>query len=98
MSKSERSQIKSWVAAGVIDAAFGAFLVKKNKTSRASSGGIALAAILGSVEAREKAKETKIPLVVEEDSVLYEVSSSGKRKLIKHLSREERTLSKKFTL
>lgn len=97
MPKRKETTIESLIAGGFIGAALGA-LLSKNKGSGAVLGAIAKAAITASMEAYEEAKETKLPLMVEEDDVLYEVRSDGTRKKIKNLPSSTIKLPKHFVL
>ena len=98
MSKSEKDQIESWMALGIISAALGALLLSKNKKAvGVGVAGLIIAAVVASITAREKARETKIPLITEENNALYEVYPDGSKKLIKKLDRKQ-TLPKNFTI
>lgn len=97
MGKKKETQIESLIAAGVIGAALGA-LVSKNKGAGAALGAIAGAAIAASWEAYENAQETNLPLMVEEDDVLYEVRPNGTKKKIKNLPPSNKQLPKRFEL
>jgi hypothetical protein len=98
MPKTNNNQIENLIETGVIGAALGALVSKKNKGAGVVLGGIAGAAITASLEAYENAKETNISFLVEEDDVLYEVRSNGSKKKIKNLPHSNTVLPKKFTL
>lgn len=97
MSEKENAIFKSLLKGGVIGTTLSALLYKE-KGQGAALGAIAGAAILASVEANENAKKTGIPLILEEDNVLYEVHSDGRKKRIKDLPKSNKTLPKNFTL
>jgi outer membrane lipoprotein SlyB len=97
MTKKEEAVFESLLTGGIIGVALGA-LISKSKGAGAALGAIAGAAILASVKANENAQKTDIPLVLEEGNAIYEVSSNGTKKLIKHLPVSNKKLPKKFTL
>ncbi len=96
MTKDEEI-IDSLIAGGLIGAALGV-LIAKDKGAGVTLGAIAGAAILASVKASEKAKQTNVSLVVEEDGVLYRVKSDGTKKTIKKISKVDKKIPKRFTL
>ncbi len=99
MSKRIDDTIEDYIAAGVIGAALGALISdKKNRGENSFLGAIALIAILASISAGKKAKRSSLSTVVEEDDAIYEISSAGKRRLIKHIDKERRKVPKNFTL
>ena len=70
-------------------------------------GGLVIAGFLGIIaaiaytasnEAYNRAKNTDIPLVIEEDNKLYRVYRDGRKVLIKNLPRLNRDLPPNFTL
>lgn len=99
MSRKDDEIIESLIAGGLIGAALATLLSnKKNAGENALLGAIAGAAILASFKANQNAKKTEIPIVVEEDDAIYEITTEGKRKLIKQLPKSRRKVQKKFTL
>lgn len=97
MTKKEENIVEGLIAGGIVGAALGA-LILKDKGKGSVVGAIAGAAIAASVKAYESAQQTAIPLVVEEDNVLYKVYADGTKKVIKKLPQSKKYLSKYFTL
>lgn len=95
--QNDKELLESAVAGGLIGAALGA-LISDNSKNGATLGAIAGAAILASIKAREQAKATNVPMLVEEEGALYEVSADGARKFIKHLPKNTTHIPSKFTL
>lgn len=88
--------LDSLVAGGLVGAALGA-LVKNDKTVVTLSA-IAGAALLASFHASERAKESDVPIVFEENGVLYEVRN-GEKKTIKVLPKKNsKKIQKEFNL
>ncbi len=60
---------------------------------------IAVAVIAALVKAFERAKETKVPVMVEENGALYEIAPDGQKRFVRRLpARQPVTISKNFTL
>lgn len=60
---------------------------------------IAVIVIAALVKAFERAKETKVPIIVEEDGALYEIGIDGSKRFIRQLPpRPKIDIPKKFTL
>lgn len=97
MIKKEEAIFKLLLKDGVIGADLSALLYKE-KGQYAAMSAIARAAILASFEANENARKTGIPLILEEDNVLYEIYSDGRKKRIKDLPKSNKILHKHFTL
>lgn len=97
MPKQKDKHIESLIAGGVIGASLGA-LISTSKGPGAVLGGIAGAAILASLEAYERARETGLSMVLEENDILYEIRSNGRKKKIKNLPAQNTALRKRFDL
>lgn len=98
MSKKEKEEIiDSLVAEGIIGAALG-LLLSNDKTSGTLVGGLAGAALFGSLKANEQAKKTEIPMLVEEDHVIYQVNKNGQKKVYKTIPKRKHNLPNKFKL
>lgn len=60
---------------------------------------IAVVVIAALVKAFERAKETKVPIVVEENGALYEIAPDGTKKFVRQLPpRPNVNIPRKFTL
>lgn len=94
--KNDSEILESFIISGLIGAALGA-LISKNKTIT-GLGAIAGAVLLASYRANEIAKKTNIPLLIEENNALYEVSPDGTKKFIKELPKNTKEISSKFIL
>jgi hypothetical protein len=97
MSNKDEKTIENLLAAGIIGAALGALLLK-NKAQGATLGALAGAAILASSRAYENAHKTNVPVMVEEDNVLYNVYPDGTKKKVKKLPKPDSILRKNFTI
>lgn len=71
--------LENLITGGVGGAALGA-LLSKDKGEGATLGALAGAAILATFRANEEAKKSKLPLILEEEGSLYEISPDGQRK------------------
>lgn len=98
MSRKDKDIFESLIVGGILGASLGALISKSNRGESTVLGALAGAAILASVKANEDAKRTNIPLILEEDNVLYEVFPDGSKKIIKHLPVSRKRLPAKFTL
>ena len=92
----DREILESLIVGGLIGAALGALI--GNDKNNSGIGALAGAAILASLKANEKAQKTNIPLLIEEDNALYELSADGSKKLIKLLPKSNSIIPKKFIL
>jgi Glycine zipper len=95
--KSDEEIIESLVAGGLIGAALGA-LISKSKGEGAALGALIGAAILGTYKANEKAKETHIPMVMEENGNLYQINADGSKQFIKVIEKSNVKFEKAFKL
>jgi hypothetical protein len=94
--KNDEEILDSLVAGGIIGAALGALIT--NSKSGSSLGALAGAALFATYAANEKARKTNIPLVLEENSVLYEVKSDGTKRVLRQLPKTTQKIPKRFTL
>jgi outer membrane lipoprotein SlyB len=94
--KKDDEIIESLIAGGLIGAALGALITGNNNGS--GLGAIAGAVVIASLKANENAQKTNIPLLIEEDNILYEVKADGSKKIIKSISRNLKKVPKRFIL
>lgn len=76
-NKNKTEIIESALKGGLVGAALGALLTGKKEDSITAA--IVGAAIGASVKALEEARENKLPVMFEEDGVLYELHPNGRR-------------------
>lgn len=95
--KNDDEILESLIAGGLIGAALGA-LLSKSKENGATIGALAGAAILATFKASEQAKKSKVPILYEENGLLYEIQPNGKKRFIKELEKSLSLKNKKFTL
>lgn len=87
--------IEGALAGGLIGAALGAFLLGRRGTLAAALLGAAIGA---SVNAIKEAEEHDIPVMIEEDGVLYYLNPDGTKKRIRKIKRSVTKLPSRFTL
>ncbi|MCF8255809.1 MAG: glycine zipper 2TM domain-containing protein [Bacteroidia bacterium] len=95
--KNDEEIIESLISGGLIGAALG-LLISKNKEEGTILGALAGAAIVATFRANEKANETKIPMVVEENGNLYQIHEDGKKTLIRKINKSLEKLPQNFKL
>lgn len=95
--KNDDEIIESLVAGGLIGAAIGA-LLSKNKGEGATIGALIGAAIIGTYKANEKASETHVPMVIEENDKLYRINADGSRQFLRDIEKPSIVLKEKFKL
>ena len=95
MTNDEES-IEGLVRGGLIGAALGA-LISNNKDG-AILGALAGAAIAASMKANAEAVKTNLPLIMEKDGNLYEISPDGEERLIRSLHKSTKLPKKNFKL
>lgn len=96
MSKNNTT-IEDLIAGGLIGAALGA-LLSKDKGNGATLGGLAGAVLMATLKANEDAHKTNVPLYIEENGSIYEVSAKGDKKFIKKIQESNLEVPKKFKL
>lgn len=95
--KKDDEIIESLIAGGVIGGALG-ILLSKNKEEGATLGALIGAAILGTFKANEKASETHVPMVIEEDGKLYQINADGSKNFLRDLEKPSIKLEEYFKL
>jgi hypothetical protein len=95
--KKDDEIIESLIAGGLIGATLGA-LLSKNKEEGATLGALIGAAILGTFKANEKATETHVPMVIEENGKLYQIHADGSRKFLRDIEKPSVKLQEHFKL
>jgi gas vesicle protein len=93
----EKATIESLIKGGLIGAVFGAFL-SKDKEEGAVIGALLGAAISATIKANEAAKKTNVPIYVEENGKLYEISSFGEKRFVKNIKKPSQGLPDSFKL
>ena len=88
--------IESALAGGIVGAALGALLTGKSKGTLASA--LLGAAIAASVKALGEAKENNLPVLFEENGVLYMLYPDGTKKLVKESGKKHRTIPLNFEI
>ncbi|RLD52007.1 MAG: hypothetical protein DRJ05_17840 [Bacteroidetes bacterium] len=81
--KSKHEIIENAVAGGVIGAALGAVITGKSEYTHASA--IVGAAIGASLKAQKEANDLKVPVLYEEDGIIYKYFPNGERELVKEI-------------
>ena len=95
--KNDKEIIDSLIEGGVVGAALGA-LLSKNKEEGTILGALAGAAILATFKANEQAKQTNIPMYVEENGIIYEVQPGGNKIFIRKIEKPSANLPEHFKL
>lgn len=99
MTDKDKEVLGSLIAGGFIGAALGALISEdKSKGTGAGLGALAGAALFATLQANENAKKTHIPMVVEENNALYEISTDGSKRKIKDLPKSTQEIPSKFTI
>lgn len=88
--------LEAAIAGGLIGLALEALISGNGKNS--GIGMVAGAVISASIKANENAVKTNIPLVLEENNVLYEIYPDGTKKILKQLPKSKINVPKKFTM
>jgi hypothetical protein len=97
MTDRENNIFQTLAKSGIIGAAMSYLLLKK-KERQTSSRSLAGAAILATYEANQVARQSNIPVYVEENGKLYAMGEKGQKSFIKDLPKPINNLSKKFKL
>lgn len=95
--KSDDEILDNLIAGGLIGTALGA-LLSKNKEEGSVIGALAGAAILATYKAGEKARETNIPVYVEDKGNLYLIEKDGHKKFIRKIEKPAVKLKPTFKL
>lgn len=88
--------LESLIAGGMIGAALGALI--SNDKSGTGLGALAGSVLLATYTANKNAQKTKVPLVLEEKGILYEMQADGSRRIIRKLVKPSKKVPKKFRL
>ena len=89
--------IESLITSGLIGSFLGTLLAK-DKEEGAIIGAFVGAAISATAKASKAAKEINIPQMMEENGNLFEITTSGEKRLIKKLHKSENRLPLQFKL
>jgi uncharacterized membrane protein (UPF0136 family) len=95
---SDTDILESLVAGGIVGAALGALLSNKNKVEGVALGTIASAALLATYKANLAAKNAHVPLYFEEEGCLYEMQTTGVKRLIRKIEKPTEKLQAHFKL
>lgn len=95
--KNDDEILESLIAGGLVGTALGAILTKNNGEGMAL-GALAIAALLATYKASEKAIETKVPMYVEEKGGLYEIQPGGVKMFIRKIEKPAIRLEQNFKL
>ncbi len=88
--------IESLIEDGIIGNALGALVSKKPNTEL---GVVAYAALIATYKASERAKKTGLPIILEKNNALYEISVDGTtKKKIKDLPSKQMNIPQSFIL
>ena len=95
--KNDDEIFESLIAGGIIGAALGA-LVSKDNEEGAALGALAGAAILATYRASEQAKQTKLPMYLEEKGDLFLISGDGHKQFVRKIQKPTGPFRKNFKL
>ena len=97
MQKEDYAAINALMKGGLLGAALGA-LFAKDKEEGAVMGAILGAAVSATLQANKEAQQTKVPVYVEENGVLYAINASGEKRFIKNIEKSAKKLPETFKL
>jgi len=92
----DKDIFESMILGGLIGAALGTLLT--NKKDGGALGALAGSVILASYKANELAQKSSVPVLVEENNIIYEVNSKGDKKFIKRIPKRKTYLPDHFKL
>jgi hypothetical protein len=95
--KNDDEILQSLIAGGLIGGTLGAIL-SKNQEDGATLGAVIGAAILGTFKANQKARETHIPLVMEEGGKLYQINANGNKQFLRDIEKPKIKIQENFKL
>ncbi|TGL21714.1 hypothetical protein EHQ46_07615 [Leptospira yanagawae] len=98
MNREDEETLNNLIKGGLLGAGITALLKRQADGEDIAVGALLGAAILASVKASERAKETNIPILVQEGDSLYWKHPDGRKDLFKHLPKQSKTLPTKFKL
>ncbi len=94
--KNRNKIIERAIEGGLFGAALGALLTGKSKGTIASA--LVGAAIGASIKALEEAKELDVPVLYEEDGVIYKIYPNGKSEIVKKSKKQRNNIPLTFFL
>ena len=97
MMKNDEEIMESLIAGGLIGAALGA-LLSKNNGDQTMLGALAVATILATFKANEKAMKMNIPMYMEENGNIYQLQTGGIKKFIRKIDKPSLNLPQHFKL
>lgn len=95
--KNDDEILESLISGGLIGVAIGA-LLSKNKGEGSILGALIGAAILGTYKANQKATETHVPMVMEENGKLYQINADGSKQFLRDIEKPSIQLQEYFKL
>jgi hypothetical protein len=95
---SDKDILESLVADGIVGAALGTLLSDKNKEEGIVLGTIAGAALLATYKANQAAKKAHVSLYFEEEGCLYEMQTTGVKRLVRKIEKPTEKLQAHFKL
>ncbi|WP_246837095.1 hypothetical protein [Leptospira montravelensis] len=98
MNREDEETLNNLIKGGLLGAGLTALLKRQVDGEDIAVGALLGAAILASVKASERAKETKIPLLVQEGDSLYWKHPDGHKEFFKELPNDSKSLPTKFKL
>lgn len=96
--KNDDEILQSLIAGGLIGGTLGAILSKNQEDGATLLGAVIGAAILGTFKANQKARETHIPLVMEEGGKLYQINANGNKQFLRDIEKPKIKIQENFKL
>jgi|GEM_PF-1381395 len=95
-AKKKQEIIDGAIAGGIIGAALGALLTGKGKSTLISAlTGVAIGA---SIKAQKEAKKLDVPVMYEEEGIIYKVYPDGTKELVKEIDKSTTTIPQSFSI
>lgn len=94
--KNRRELVESALAGGLIGAALGALLTGKSKGAIVSA--LVGAAIGASLKAIDEATEINMPVLYEEEGVIYKIYPDGSKEMVKKINRYNTKIPLSFSI
>ncbi|EKJ87060.1 hypothetical protein CLV96_3588 [Leptospira meyeri] len=98
MNREDEKTLNNLIKGGLLGAGITALLKRQADGEDIAVGALLGAAILASLKASERAKETKIPVLIQEGDSLYWKHHDGHKEFFKNLPNHSESLPKKFKL
>ena len=95
--KNDDEIIQSLISGGFIGSTLNTLMIKYTQEG-INLGSIASAAMLATFKAAQKARESNIPLFVEEDGILYQTQINGEKKFVRKIEKPAVKLKAHFKL